>query len=56
MKGFSILDHNPAELNNYQYVTLEVGPEAGVTRDDILATPHAENILRANISGPAATV
>ncbi len=45
MRGFSILDYNAAELNNYQYVILEVGPEAGVTRDDIVAALHAENIL-----------
>lgn len=50
-KGFNhiphvtLLEFDPSELNTYHYVVLEVDKEGPVTRDEIIATLHAENIL-----------
>jgi dTDP-4-amino-4,6-dideoxygalactose transaminase len=43
--GLSILPFNAGERNNYQYVVLEVGPGFPASRDEIVETLHAENIL-----------
>ncbi|HVI34557.1 DegT/DnrJ/EryC1/StrS family aminotransferase [Phenylobacterium sp.] len=43
--GVSLLTFDPGERNNYQYVVAEVGPEAGASRDELVATLTAENVL-----------
>lgn len=45
VRGLRILDYNPEEANNYQYVVAELGPEFPVSRDHLVAILHAENIL-----------
>jgi dTDP-4-amino-4,6-dideoxygalactose transaminase len=41
----SLLSFDPAERNSHHYVVLEVGEGCPVTRDEIVATLHAENVL-----------
>ncbi len=44
--GVSLLEYDPAERNNYQYVVLEVDAEvAGATRDDLVDRLWAEGVL-----------
>lgn len=44
--GLSLIDYNPAERGNYQYVVLELdASRAGLSRDDLVATLHTENVL-----------
>jgi dTDP-4-amino-4,6-dideoxygalactose transaminase len=43
--GLKLLAFNDSERNNRQYVVVEVGPEYGCTRDDVIAALHAENVL-----------
>lgn len=43
--GLSILPLSAAEARNYQYVVLEVSPDFPVSRDELVNTLHAENIL-----------
>jgi len=43
--GISVLDYASAERNNHHYIVLEVGDECPVSRDDIIAVLHAENVL-----------
>ena len=43
--GLSVLEYNESELNNYQYVVVEVAPYFPVSRDRIVEVLHAENIL-----------
>jgi dTDP-4-amino-4,6-dideoxygalactose transaminase len=44
--GISVIDYDPAERNNYQYVVIEVHPEACPrNRDEIVEALHAENII-----------
>lgn len=43
--GISLLPFSEAERNNYQYVVMEVGKDCPVSRDQIIKTLHAENIL-----------
>jgi len=44
--GISVINYDPAERNNYQYVVIEVDPEGCPgSRDDIVEALHAENIL-----------
>lgn len=43
--GITLLDYDPAERNSHHYVVLEVGDECPVSRDEIIAALHAENIL-----------
>jgi len=43
--GISVLDYASAERNNHHYIVLEVGDECPVSRDDIIAALHAENVL-----------
>lgn len=45
LPGISLLSFDEIEHNNYQYVVMEVGAECPVTRDMIIQTLHAENIL-----------
>jgi dTDP-4-amino-4,6-dideoxygalactose transaminase len=44
--GISLAAYDDRELNNYQYVVLEVDEaEAGLSRDQLQAVLHAENVL-----------
>ncbi|WP_296277479.1 DegT/DnrJ/EryC1/StrS family aminotransferase [Pseudomonas sp. UBA7530] len=43
--GISVLDYASAERNNHHYIVLEVGDECPVSRDNIIAALHAENVL-----------
>jgi dTDP-4-amino-4,6-dideoxygalactose transaminase len=44
--GISVIDYDPAERNNYQYVVIEVDPEACPrNRDEIVEALHSENII-----------
>jgi dTDP-4-amino-4,6-dideoxygalactose transaminase len=46
LPGISIIQYDPAERNNYQYIVLEVNPEAAsLNRDELAAVLHAENVL-----------
>lgn len=45
LPGISLLTFDDAERNNYQYVVMEVGQECPVSRDQIVKTLHAENVL-----------
>jgi dTDP-4-amino-4,6-dideoxygalactose transaminase len=44
--GIKLIQYNPAEKNNYQYVVIEVDPSVCKRgRDDIVEALHAENII-----------
>ena len=43
--GISLLPYDQAERSNYQYIVVEVGPESAATRDEIVASLRAVNIL-----------
>jgi dTDP-4-amino-4,6-dideoxygalactose transaminase len=44
--GLSVIHYDAAELNNYQYVVVQIDPAlATLNRDEIVAVLHAENIL-----------
>jgi dTDP-4-amino-4,6-dideoxygalactose transaminase len=44
--GLRMVEYDTAEQNNYHYVVLEVeGDGFGLTRDDLAAVLHAENVL-----------
>jgi dTDP-4-amino-4,6-dideoxygalactose transaminase len=44
--GISIISYNSRERNNYQYIVVEVDPEtSALTRDEVVAVLHAENVL-----------
>jgi dTDP-4-amino-4,6-dideoxygalactose transaminase len=44
--GISVVPYNGKELNNYQYVVLEVdATKTGLNRDKLQAVLHAENVL-----------
>ena len=44
--GISVIDYDPAERNNYQYVVVEVNPDiCPRNRDEIVEALHAENII-----------
>lgn len=45
LPGLSVLTYNERERNNYQYVVVEVEENCPVSRDDIIAALHAENVL-----------
>jgi len=46
VEGINLVTFDDVEQYNYQYVVLEINPQiAGVTRDEIVAILHAENIL-----------
>jgi len=42
--GIRLLEYNDGESCNYQYIVTEVGPEFGLTRDQLMTILHAENI------------
>jgi len=45
-EGFKLINFDETEKNNYQYIVLEIDPQlTGVTRDELVAILHAENIL-----------
>ena len=44
--GISLIDYNPNERNNFQYVVIEVDPEISLrTRDQIVQALHTHNII-----------
>jgi dTDP-4-amino-4,6-dideoxygalactose transaminase len=43
--GLSILEYAESERNNFQYIVMEVAPYFPLSRDQIVAALHAENIL-----------
>jgi len=43
--GVKLIDYDPNERNNYQYVIAEVGPECAATRDAIVDALRAEHIM-----------
>jgi dTDP-4-amino-4,6-dideoxygalactose transaminase len=44
--GISVINYDPSERNNYQYVVIEVDPEVSPrNRDEIVEALHAENII-----------
>jgi dTDP-4-amino-4,6-dideoxygalactose transaminase len=46
LPGVTIISHDGAERHNYQYVVAEVSPGAApLTRDELVAVLHAENVL-----------
>lgn len=45
IEGLNLYRYDEGEHNNYQYVILEVGEGFPASRDEIVATLHAENIL-----------
>lgn len=46
VQGISVIDYDPTERNNYQYVVIEVDPEVCPrNRDEIVEALHAENII-----------
>ena len=45
LKFVTMLDYNESEKNNYQYCVIEISPDCGVRRDQIVEALHAENIL-----------
>ena len=46
LSGISVIDYDPAERNNYQYVVIEVDPEiCPINRDEIVDALHTKNII-----------
>ena len=46
LPGVSVIDYDPAERNNYQYMVIEVDPDVCPrNRDEIIDALHAENII-----------
>ncbi len=46
LPGVTVISHDDAERSNYQYVPAEVAPgSAPLTRDELVAVLHAENVL-----------
>lgn len=45
LPGLSLLAVEQQEQRNFQYVVVEVDPSAPLSRDDLVATLHAENVL-----------
>lgn len=43
--GTSVLAYDSTELNSHHYVVIEVGNSCGATRDEIVASLQAENVL-----------
>ena len=43
--GIRLLPYDESERSNYQYIVVEVGPESLATRDEIVASLRAGNIL-----------
>jgi dTDP-4-amino-4,6-dideoxygalactose transaminase len=45
LRGLAMLEFDPGESNNYQYIVLEVLPEFPLSRDRLVEALHAENVL-----------
>lgn len=46
IRGLKVADYDPSERSNFQYIILEVDPKTcALTRDELLAVLHADNIL-----------
>jgi dTDP-4-amino-4,6-dideoxygalactose transaminase len=45
LHSLSLVAYDEAERNNFQYVILEVAPNCGATRDEIVAALHMQNVL-----------
>jgi dTDP-4-amino-4,6-dideoxygalactose transaminase len=45
IRGVSLLEYDAAENNSHHYVVLEISPECKVSRNDMIAALHAENVL-----------
>lgn len=45
LPGIRLLDYDPAEYSNHQYVVVEVGDDCPAKRDEIVAALHAQNVL-----------
>jgi dTDP-4-amino-4,6-dideoxygalactose transaminase len=44
--GVKLIQYDPAERNNYQYAVVEVDTDRfGLTRDELVAVLHKENVL-----------
>jgi dTDP-4-amino-4,6-dideoxygalactose transaminase len=43
--GLRLLKYDQSERNNHQYVVVEIAPEFAATRDELIASLHAENIF-----------
>ena len=46
LPGISLIEYDPTDRNNYHYVVIEIDAErAPLSRDELLAVLHAENVL-----------
>jgi dTDP-4-amino-4,6-dideoxygalactose transaminase len=45
LPGARLLEYDPDERSNYQYIVVEVDPEAGLTRDQLLGVLLAEGVI-----------
>ena len=46
LPGISLIEYDPAEDNNYQYIVIKIDPErAPLNRDELLAVLRKENVL-----------
>jgi dTDP-4-amino-4,6-dideoxygalactose transaminase len=45
LNGLSLIVHDEAERNNFQYVVVEVAPGLAAGRDDLVAALHDENVI-----------
>ena len=46
LAGISLIEYDPNERNNYQYIVVEVNTETpSLNRDELVAVLHAENVL-----------
>lgn len=45
LPGIRVLDYDPTERGNYQYVVAEIKDNCPATRDNVVAALHAENVL-----------
>lgn len=45
IQGLHLYNYDETERNNFQYVVVEVGDDFPVSRDEVIAVLHAENIL-----------
>ncbi len=45
LPSISLIEYDETESNNYHYVVMEVHQDCPVTRDEIIRTLHAENIV-----------
>jgi len=54
VRGIRVLPYDDKERCNYQYVVLEVSDECPVSRDDLVAMLHRENVLARRYFWPGA--